>query len=144
MNMSIAPILNSIANQNIINFQAQQPKVQQQFQSLAQEFQSGSLSEAQTSSLSEETLPTTVPSSLAQSDVQNDGKHPNFRKHIRIDGGSEGTSSGATQDLGQQASPSAAVQAYNNLGQNPLQAELGSDITGAQIAGEISSLSLTV
>jgi hypothetical protein len=59
-------------------------------------------------------------------------------------GGSEGTSSGATQDLGQQASPSSAVQAYNNLGQNPLQAELGSDITGAQIAGEISSLSLTV
>jgi hypothetical protein len=143
MNMSIAPILNSITNQNVTNFQAQQPKVQQPFQSLAQEFQSGDLSAAQ-STVSEETLRTTAQSSSSQPDVQNDGMDSNLRKHIRIDWGSEGTSSQAVHDLGQQAGLSAAVQAYNGLGQNLQQAELGNDLTGAQISGEISSLSLTV
>jgi hypothetical protein len=144
MNMSISPIFNSTPSQNVTSLQAQQQKLQQQFQALAREFQSGDVSPAETSALSEEPLPTTVQSSSSKSDLQNHAMDSNLRKHIRIDYGSEGNSSQAAQPLRQQASPSTAVQAYNNLGQDLQQAELGEDLTSAQMAGQISSLSLTM
>jgi len=142
--MSVAPILNGIANQNDPNLQSQRQKVQQQFQSIAQEFQSGDLTAAQASTLSEETLPKTSLSSSIASGIQNDAMGSNLRKHIRIDCASEGTSSNGAQHSGEQTSPSAALQAYNSLGQSLQQAEWGDDLTSAQMAGEISSLSLTV
>ena len=142
--MSIAPVAHSNANQSVINFQPQQQKTQQQFQSIAQEFQSGDLSAAQTSTLTEEALPNTAQNSSSRPGAQNNGTESNLRRHIRVDWGSEGTASQAATDLGQQASPSAAAQAYNSGGQNLQQAELGSDLTSTQMAGEISSLSLTV
>lgn len=80
MNMSIAPMVHSNANQSVINFQAQQQKVQQQFQSIAQEFQSGDLSSAQSSTLSEETLPATAQSNPSQPGVQNNGTDSNLRR----------------------------------------------------------------
>jgi hypothetical protein len=143
MNMSIAPVVHSNANQSVINFQAQQ-KTQQQFQSVAQEFQSGDLSAARTSTLSEEALQTTAQNSSSQPGVQNNGTDSNLRRHLPIHWSPEGTSSQAAPDLGQQAGPSGAIQAYSGQGQNLQQAELGNALTSTQMAGEISSLSLTV
>jgi hypothetical protein len=127
--------INSSVNQNIASFQAQQQQraaqqFQSQIQTIGEQFQSGSLSTAQASALSEESLPaatSTTPASDSQSDTSScGGSHFNHRPHINVD--SSNTSSQALDPLSPalQSMPSSALQAYSAVGQN-LQAGFDSD-----------------
>ena len=125
--------ISSSAQQNIASFQAQQQqKIQQQFQSLAAEFQSGGLSTAQTTALQQENLPTsgssvtsgssaTTPTSSSPSCAQSAPAHWHHRPHIRMDSDSSNSDSQTTDPLEQMFSgdSSSAQQAYSTLGSTP-------------------------
>jgi len=127
----------SSAQQNIASFQAQQQqKAQQQFQSLAAQFQSGGLSTAQTNVASQETLPSssseTSPSAPPTSE-QNGPEHSRHL-HLHMDPGG-GTLLQVLDPLTSSNSPSSAQQAYATLGQDSTASD--------QSASQSSTLSLT-
>jgi len=128
----------SSAQQNIASFQAQQQqKAQQQFQSLAAQFQSGGLSTAQTNVASQETLPSnsadTSPSAPPTSGPEGPEQF-HHRGHIHMDPG--GSTLLQALDPEASTSPSSAQQAYASLGQDSLTAS-------GQSASQSSTLSLT-
>jgi hypothetical protein len=144
--------ISSSAQQNIASFQAQQQqRAQQQFQTLAQQFQSSGLSSAQTTALSDQSLPAnataTAQAGASQTGVSQTGdsqscghsgaSHFHHRLHIPVDPGSSSTSNQALDDLGSElpsASPSTAQQAYSSLGQNLPQApEIGTQSSGVSL-----------
>src|SRR5580698_4152297 len=127
----------SSAQQNIASFQAQQQqKAQQQFQSLAAQFQSGGLSTAPTNVASQETLPSssseTSPSAPPTSE-QNGPEHSRHL-HLHMDPGG-GTLLQVLDPLTSSNSPSSAQQAYATLGQDSTASD--------QSASQSSTLSLT-
>jgi hypothetical protein len=128
----------SSAQQNIASFQAQQQqKAQQQFQSLAAQFQSGGLSTAQINVASQETLPSssseTSPSAPPTSE-QNGPEHSHHH-HLHMDPGGGGTLLQVLDPLTSSNSPSSAQQAYATLGQDSTASD--------QSASQSSTLSLT-
>jgi hypothetical protein len=128
----------SSAQQNIASFQAQQQqKAQQQFQSLAAQFQSGGLSTAQINVASQETLPSssseTSPSAPPTSE-QNGPEHSRHL-HLHMDPGGGGTLLQVLDPLTSSNSPSSAQQAYATLGQDSTASD--------QSASQSSTLSLT-
>lgn len=114
--------ISSSAQQNIASFQAQQQqKIQQQFQSLAAEFQSGGLTTAQASALEQQNLPSSgssaTPTGSSPSCAQSQPAHWHHRPHIRLDSDSNSSDSQTTDPLEQlfSADPSSAQQAYGTL-----------------------------
>ncbi len=162
--MSVAGVSStSFMNQNIANCQNQQQQIQKQFQTLAQEFQSGSLSTEQTtaqpqSPLAAGTVATPGSSMPAGwSDVQSGsqalghGHHHHGHHHVDGSTNSESDSDSANSpslgQLGQAiqaTSSSSAQQAYGRVQQDLNQIALNSDpITAQSAALQASSLSLT-
>jgi hypothetical protein len=138
------------AQQSIASFQGQQlQKVQQQFQSLASEFQSGSLSATETTALSSQSLPASATTTAQTMDPlagATGGPAQYHRIQIRMEPGSSNTSSQSLDPFGSNldsVNPLSAQQAYSTLGQN-LDSSLGTDLTTAVTQAQTSTLSLTV
>lgn len=149
--MSVSGISSSIfMNQNTANIQNQQ-RLQQQFQQLAQQFQNGDLSPAQTSSLTQNGLPTISAaaesqSSSLQSDTSTGREHWHHRMHIRAgsDPEQQGTNPLSTNPgQTQPGSASTAQQAYGSLTQDLQQIALNSDLLTAQ-NGTLESTGLSL
>lgn len=159
--MSVSGISSSsFMNLNAASIQNQQQQMQQQFQALAQEFQSGNLSSAQTTALTQNppqvsgtlATPTSAPtaaSSDVPSSTQTAHGHSHHHRHIQSDTDSDQDTS-TTPSLGQlgqaiqSGSASTAQQAYGSLSQDLQQVALNSDLINAQSAElQSSGLSLT-
>lgn len=159
--MSVSGISSSsFISQNIANIQNQQQQIQKQFQSLAQEFQSGSLSTEQTTAQPQSPLVTGTlasPGSSSSSDGPSGAQpgspqshgHAHHHRHLSVSG--DPLSETANTSLGQLGQPiqaansSAAQQAYGSVQQDLQQIALNSDLITAQSAAlQASSLSVTV
>lgn len=162
--MSVSSIFSSsFMNPNISNLQNQQ-QIQQQFQALAQEFQSGNLSPAQTTALQQGNLQSgaTTPSSGSTTSATDStnlqsgafhhpirGHHPRHAHLSSNDSDSDQTTTapslGQLGQAVQSGSSSTAQQAYGSLQQDVQQIALNSDLINAQSAAlQSSGLSLTV
>ena len=134
--------ISASAQQSIASFQGQQlQKVQQQFQSLASEFQSDNLSATQTTALSSQSLPASATTTAQSMDLlagATGGPAQYHRVNIRMDPGSSNTSSQSRDPFGSDldsVNPLSAQQAYSTLGQS-LDANLGTDLaTQVQTSG---------
>lgn len=151
--MSVSGISSSnFLNQNIASTQNQQQATQQQFLALAQELQSGNLSQAQTTALQQQQLQSTAASSAPGSAAApvNDHVRAHFHHHLREQpGDSDSAQNSSTPSFGQLGQPvqsgsaSSAQQAYG-LQQDLQQVALNSDLINAQSALlQESGLSLT-
>jgi hypothetical protein len=159
--MSVSGISSSsFMSQNIANIQNQQQQIQKQFQSLAQEFQSGSLSAEQTTAQPQSPLATGTlatpggsssldgPSGPQSGSPQSHGHSHHHHRHFNVNGDPlyEATNTATFGQLGQpiqEANSPAAQQAYG-VQQDLQQIALNSDLITAQSAAlQASSLSVT-
>jgi hypothetical protein len=151
--MSVSGIsASSFFSQNPANIQNQQ-RMRQEFQSLAQEFQSGNLSATQSNVAAlEQGLQTGASTSAessspgASSGSQNTHLHHHHHMRFRVDAGSDNSATSLFNELGQTANPSGAQAAYSSLQQDLQQVALNSDLMNAQAAAlqASSGISLTV
>ncbi len=159
--MSVSSVSSSgFVNQNSANLQSRQQRVEQEFQALARQLQSGDLSAATTAAtiavptaLPQDGLPATANSASTSSsaNIQSDTHHSHVHFHhhrrINISGDSEGTpTTSPFGQLGQglqSGNSSDAQQAYSTLQQDLQRVALNSDLITAQAGvSQASGLSL--